>query len=54
MDTDIKAGIRVKQKYMKCPYTEKKCQWMFEGKHLYSFLDNACYLSGNFKLKCPE
>ena len=52
---DCKAGVRLKEYYIKCPHLEKKCRWLLDGKHgAYSYLDDACYLSGSFKLECPE
>lgn len=52
----VKAGNFIKERYIKCPYPEKKCKWNMEVSHRkgYEYLDNACYLSGSFNLDCPE
>lgn len=51
----IKKGSYVNETYMKCPYLNKECKWrMSEKTGSFSFLKNACYLSGAFKLDCPE
>jgi len=48
-------GSFIKKRYIKCPHIEKKCKWLLAGKHVsYSYLDDACYLSGSFKLECPS
>jgi hypothetical protein len=40
------------ERYKKC--YNKDCQWyMGENHGDYTYLDNACYLSGAFKLDCP-
>lgn len=49
------SGSFIKKRYIKCPHTEKKCKWLLAGKHgAYSYLDDACYLSGSFNLECPS
>jgi hypothetical protein len=48
-------GAFVKQKYMKCPFLENNCRWRLGKNHgSFTYLNNACYLSGSFELKCPE
>ena len=50
------SGIFIKERYIKCPHTEKQCQWRMSNDHRkgYEYLNNSCYLSGSFKLKCPD
>jgi hypothetical protein len=51
---EVVSGAFFKKRYIKCPHVEKKCKWLLQCKHgNYSYLDNACYLSGSFKLECP-
>lgn len=54
--TDVKPykGQFVKEKYMKCPYSDKKCTWRLSANHRkgYEYLNNSCYLSGSFNLEC--
>lgn len=51
---EVVSGAFIKKRYIKCPHVEKKCKWLLQGKHgSYSYLDDACYLSGSFKLECP-
>ena len=49
------SGSFIKERYIKCPHTEKKCEWRL-GTHFKDrkYLNGACYLSGSFELKCPE
>ena len=44
----------IKEGYIKCPHTEKKCEWRL-GTHFTDrkYLNGACYLSGSFELECP-
>jgi hypothetical protein len=52
---DVYSGNFIKKRYIKCPHLEKKCKWLLAGKHInYSYLDDACYLSGSFNLDCPS
>lgn len=50
------SGSFIKKRYIKCPHTEKQCQWRMSNDHRkgYEYLNNSCYLSGSFELKCPE
>lgn len=50
------SGSFIKERYIKCPHTEKQCQWRMSNDHRkgYEYLNNSCYLSGSFELKCPE
>lgn len=50
------SGSFIKERYIKCPHTDKKCKWRMSDNHRegYEYLDNSCYLSGSFKLECPE
>lgn len=52
----IKAGDFVKERYIKCPYTSKVCSWRIKDRERggYNWLNDTCYLSGSFKLECPE
>jgi hypothetical protein len=56
LKSECKSGVFIKDRYIKCPHLIKKCCWRMDEKHIsgYSYLDNACYLSGSFKLECPE
>lgn len=48
-------GAFIEKKYIKCPHMKKYCNWRLGPDHGdYSYLDNACYLSGSFKLECPD
>lgn len=53
---DCVSGSFINKRYIKCPHKEKKCKWRMSDKHQkgYSYLDGACYLSGSFKLECPD
>lgn len=47
-------GAFIKRSYIKCPYLEKRCKWLLDNNNgAYSYLNNACYLSGSFNLECP-
>lgn len=50
------SGSFIKERYIKCPHTEKQCQWRMSNNHRegYEYLNNSCYLSGSFELKCPD
>ena len=52
----VVSGSFIKKRYIKCPHTDKRCEWRMSDKHRsgYEYLDGACYLSGSFDLKCPE
>jgi hypothetical protein len=49
-------GAFIKERYIKCPFLEKCCKWRLSDNHIkgYTYLNNTCYLSGSFELKCPE
>lgn len=48
-------GAFIEKQYIKCPHAHKHCNWRLGPDHgVYSYLDNACYLSGSFELECPE
>lgn len=53
---DVRRGDFVKKRYIKCPYLDKNCSWRLESKMRtgFSYLEDSCYLSGSFKLECPE
>ena len=48
-------GQFVKERYMKCPYIDKKCTWKLSSNHVkgQEYLNDSCYLSGSFNLECP-
>jgi len=50
------SGRFIKEHYIKCPHTKKKCQWRMSKDHIegYEYLNSSCYLSGSFELKCPD
>lgn len=50
------SGSFIKERYIKCPHTKKQCQWRMSKDHQkgYEYLNNSCYLSGSFELKCPD
>lgn len=50
-------GAFVKKRYLKCPHIDKTCSWRLSKNHKsdgYDYLKGACYISGSFKLECPE
>jgi len=52
---EIKSGVNIPFHYIKCPHLDKNCKWTLKGNHNgYEYLDNACYLSGSFRLDCPK
>ena len=52
---EITAGNFIKERYIKCPHTTKRCEWRLAKDHgNLKYLNGACYLSGSFKLKCPK
>ena len=53
---EIKKGVYIKERYIKCPYPKRKCEWMLGSKmrNGYGYLESSCYLSGSFELRCPE
>ena len=53
--TAFKKGAFIKERYALCPHHDVNCKWRLGERHQgYEYLDNACYLSGTFKLDCPE
>jgi hypothetical protein len=48
-------GKFIKERYMKCPYVDKKCTWKLSSNHAkgHEYLNDSCYLSGSFNLECP-
>jgi hypothetical protein len=50
------SGSFIDKRYIKCPHTSKSCKWQMSNKHRkgYEYLNGACYLSGSFKLDCPD
>lgn len=53
---NIVSGIFIEKRYIKCPHMNKKCGWRLSQEHRkgYEYLNNSCYLSGSFKLECPD
>jgi len=49
------SGSFIKERYIKCPHTDKQCKWRLGKEHRkgYEYLNNSCYLSGSFNLECP-
>ena len=56
LGNDFIAGSFIKERYIKCPHSEKQCEWRMKNDHKkgYEYLNNSCYLSGSFKLECPD
>ena len=52
----VVSGSFIKERYIKCPHSEKQCKWRMKNDHKkgYEYLNNSCYLSGSFKLECPD
>ncbi len=52
---DVVKGNFIKKRYITCPHMENKCSWRMANEHRkgYEYLNNSCYLSGSFELKCP-
>ena len=51
----IVSGSFIHERYIKCPHTDKKCEWRLSDNHKErEYLNSACYLSGSFPLKCPK
>ena len=53
---DCVSGSFIDKRYIKCPHTSKACKWKMSDSHQkgYEYLNGACYLSGSFKLECPD
>jgi hypothetical protein len=49
-------GSFINERYIKCPHKSKLCKWRLNDEHSpgYAYLNGACYLSGSFKLDCPD
>lgn len=54
--SEVVDGVFIKKRYIKCPHLEKRCTWRMSKEHSkgYEYLNDACYLSGSCKLKCPK
>lgn len=50
------SGSFIDKRYIKCPHTSKACKWKMSNNHSkgYECLNGSCYLSGSFKLECPD